>query len=156
MNEIQSTQYLSFRIDEEMFSLNVSMVREVLDMVRITRVPRMPDYIRGVINLRGSVVPVIDLGERMGFDVQEETEDTSIVVAEVDLDGETLVLGLICDAVDEVVNLKIEDIQPPPKVSKVDRGYISGMGKITDEHFLMILNLKQVMVDEDQGILTGF
>jgi len=154
MEDIQSNQYLSFRVVNEMFSLNVKQVREVLDMTRITRVPRMPEYIRGVINLRGSVVPVLDLGKKLGYEMLEVTEDTSIVVAEVELGEETLVLGLMCDGVDEVISLSDEDIEPPPKVGdKIDRNYIQGMGKI-GEDFLIIMNISRVLEDEDLGIYT--
>jgi len=153
MEAMQTNQFLTFRVGSEMFSSNVSKVREVLELTRITRVPRMPDYIRGVINLRGGVVPVIDLSEKMGLGKVVDGEDTSIVVAEVEIEGEVLVLGLLCDAVDQVINLQPSDIEPPPKVGeKVDSSYIYGMGKVGEE-FIIILNLSRIIEDEDLGLL---
>lgn len=155
MEDILTHQYLTFRVSTELFSLNVSSVQEVLDLPNITRVPRVPEFIRGVINLRGSVVPVIDLSAKLGMDKIVDGEDTSIVVAEVELEGEIVVMGLLCDAVDEVIELYPHEIEPPPRIgTAVDSNYIEGMGKM-GENFLIILNISKVMDDEEISALTA-
>ncbi|MDA3852091.1 MAG: chemotaxis protein CheW [Spirochaetaceae bacterium] len=147
MEEIQTKQFLTFNVKDEVFALKVEGVQEVLEMPRITRVPRMPAFLRGIINLRGSVVPVIDLSEKMGLGSVVQSIDTSVVVVEMDLDHEKVVLGLLCDAVDEVINLYPQDIEPPPQVGhSVDNSYINGMGKVGD-NFVIILNIAKVIDD---------
>lgn len=154
MEDILTHQYLTFRVSTELFSLNVSGVQEVLDLPKITRVPRVPSYIRGVINLRGSVVPVIDLSVKLGMDQIIDGEDTSVVVAEVELEEETVVMGLLCDAVDEVIELYPHEIEPPPRIgTTVDNTYIDGMGKLGEE-FVIILNITKVMDDEEIGVVS--
>ena len=102
----QVSQYLTFRLDEEVFALEISQVREVLDYTQITRVPRMPQFMRGVINLRGSVVPVVDLRLKFGMAATERTVNTCIIIAEVLLGGERTLLGALADSVQEVIDLE--------------------------------------------------
>ncbi len=109
-------QYLSFKLDEEEFALDISKVREVLDITRITRVPRTPDYMKGVINLRGSVVPVVDLNRKFLIKDTERTLNTRIIIGEVELEGGHAVLGVLADAVHEVMELDPEQIEPAPKI----------------------------------------
>lgn len=147
MDEIN--QYLTFRVGEEIFSLNVRRVQEVLDFTRVTRVPRMPLFVRGVLNLRGAVVPVIDLGEKLGLGRLEESEDTSIVVAEVLVENDLIVMGLLCDGVDQVITLQPHEIEPPPSMgSPVDESYIHGMGKL-GEDFVILLNHGRIIENQD-------
>src|SRR5512135_2772114 len=112
----QASQYLTFRLGEEVFALEISQVREVLDYTQITRVPRMPAFMRGVINLRGSVVPVVDLRLKFGMSETERTVSTCIVIAEVVLGGERTLLGALADSVQEVVDLEPGQIEPPPRL----------------------------------------
>ena len=111
---LETMQYLTFRLAEEIFALDIAQVREVLDYTQITRVPRMPDFMRGVINLRGSVVPVMDLRLKFGMDGTQRTVNTCIIIAEVVLDGERSVLGALADSVQEVIDLEVSQIEPPP------------------------------------------
>jgi purine-binding chemotaxis protein CheW len=108
----RSSQYLTFRLGEEVFALDIAQVREVLDYTPITRVPRMPEFMRGVINLRGSVVPVVDLRARFGIEEVQASRSTCIVVAEVRFHGESMVVGLLTDAVNAVVELRAQDLLP--------------------------------------------
>ncbi len=149
----QTDQYLTFTLAEETFAIEIVKVREVIDYVHVTRVPRMPDYLRGVINLRGSVVPVIDLRLILGMPSIEKTVDTCVIIAEVMIDGEALHLGMLADSVQEVIDVNPSQIDPPPKLgSMLDTKFIRGMGK-RDEGFFIILNIDQVLsVDEIAGI----
>src|SRR5512137_2521407 len=93
----ETTQYLTFKLDEEVFALDVAKVREILDFTTVTRVPQTPDFMRGVINLRGSVVPVMDLRLKFGMSATEKTVNTCVIVVEMVMEGETMVLGVLAD-----------------------------------------------------------
>ena len=150
---VQTDQYLTFTLAEETFAIEIVKVREVIDYVHVTRVPRMPAFLRGVINLRGSVVPVIDLRLILGMPCIEKTVDTCVVIAEVMMDGEALHLGMLADSVQEVIDIDPSQIDPPPKLgSMLDTDFIRGMGK-RDEGFFIILNIDRVLSgDEIAGI----
>jgi purine-binding chemotaxis protein CheW len=137
----QAAQYLTFRLGEEVFALDITQVREVLDYTAITRVPRMPEFMRGVINLRGSVVPVVDLRLKFGLSATEQTVNTCIIIVEVALEGETTLLGALADSVQEVIELEAGQIEPPPRLgSSIHVEFIRGMGK-RDERFVIILDV---------------
>ena len=150
VNEIPETrQYLTFKLGNEIFATDVAKVREVLDLTAITAIPRTPDFMAGVINLRGSVVPVVDL--RLCFEMSktESTRNTCIVVVEVVLEGETTVLGALADSVEEVIDLEPDQIQPAPRIgTQIQTEFIKGMGK-RDTQFIMILDIDQVFSVED-------
>ena len=140
----ETVQYLTFKLADEIFALDVAKVREILELTTITKVPKTPDFMRGVINLRGSVVPVVDMRLKFGMSMTEQTVDTCIIVVEVALDGETMVLGALADSVQEVVELEAEQIEAAPQIgTKLDTTFIRGMGKI-DGHFVIILDIDQV------------
>ena len=141
---VESTQYLTFTLDEELFALDIAKVREVLDYTSITKVPQTPDFMRGVINLRGSVVPVVDMRSKFNMPVAETTVNTCIIIVEVDIDGEGTVLGAMADSVQEVLELGPEQIEPPPRIgTKLKTDFIKGMGK-RDDHFVIILDIDKV------------
>jgi purine-binding chemotaxis protein CheW len=150
VNEITETrQYLTFKLDNEVFALDVAKVREVLDLAPITVVPRTPDFMAGVINLRGSVVPVVDL--RLCFEMSktEKTRNTCIVVAEVTLENESIVIGALADSVEEVLELEPEQIEPAPRIgTQIRTDFIRGMGK-RDAQFIMILDIDRVFSAEE-------
>ncbi len=136
--------YLSFQLGEEMFAADVSKVLEILELRPITRVPRAPSYMRGVINLRGSVLPVLDTRIKFGLPQKEDTIDTCIVVLNVVMEGEPLTLGALVDSVEEVLELTDADIEAPPTIgSKFNPEYLHGMVKM-DENFIMVLNVDKV------------
>ena len=154
VGEIARTdQYLTFTLAEETFAIEIVKVREVIDYVHLTRVPRMPVFLRGVINLRGSVVPVIDLRLILSMPAVEKTVDTCIIIAEVNMDGEPLHLGMLADSVQEVIDIDPSQIDPPPRLgSMLNTEFIRGMGK-RGEGFFIILNIDQVLSsDEMAGI----
>jgi purine-binding chemotaxis protein CheW len=145
----QHRQFLSFLLDGEVFALDVSKVREILDRTDLTRIPRMPRYMRGALNLRGAVVPVIDLRVKFGLEPAEVTLDTCVIVIEVVVDGETSVIGGLVDAVDEVFELPEDRLEPAPRMgARLDAEFIEAMGR-RDDDFVIILDADRVFsVDE--------
>jgi purine-binding chemotaxis protein CheW len=140
----ETTQYLTFKLEDELFALDIGKVREVLDFTTITKVPQTPDYMRGVINLRGSVVPVVDLRLKFGMVMAEKTVNTCVIIVEVELDGEKVVMGAMADAVQEVLDLEPDQIEPPPRIgTKLNTDFIKGMGKHA-EQFIIILDIDKV------------
>lgn len=158
----RSNQYLTFKLAEEHFALEISKVREVLDYIHITKVPRTPDYMLGVINLRGNVVPVIDLRLNLGMTPLERTVNTCIVIVEIQMGIDTLQIGALADSVQEVVDIEPENISPAPKLGiKLNTEFIKGMGKRNDT-FLIILDMDKVLtakeireVEEATSIVPG-
>jgi purine-binding chemotaxis protein CheW len=141
---LETTQYLTFKLDEEIFALDISKVREVLDFTTITKVPRTPEFMRGVINLRGSVVPVVDLRLKFGMTPTEKTVNTCIIITEVSVDGETTVLGALADSVQEVMDLGPDHIEPAPRIgTRLNTEFIKGMGKQNDK-FIILLDIDRV------------
>ena len=145
----ESCQVLTFKLGEEVFGVNIMSVREVLDYTNVTKVPQTPDFMRGVINLRGSVVPVIDLKLKFGISATERTVNTCIIIVEVKLDEESAILGALADSVQEVVDFEKELIEPAPKIgTHLNTEFIYGMAK-KEEGFVIILDIDKVFsVDE--------
>jgi purine-binding chemotaxis protein CheW len=151
----ETGQYLSFTLAEELFALDIGTVREVLDFTRVTEVPQTPDFMRGVINLRGSVVPVMDLRRKFGLPTAEQTVNTCIIIVEVALDGEKTVLGALADSVQEVLDLEPGQIEPPPRIGMhLNTNFIKGMGK-RDERFIIILDIDRVFSGEELSLAQG-
>lgn len=151
----EARQYLSFKLDSEVFAIDVAQVREVLDLTTITAIPRTPEFMAGVINLRGSVVPVVDL--RLCFDMTKtvSTRNTCIVVVEVMIDNEATVIGALADSVEEVIDLEPEQIQPAPRIgTKIRTDFIRGMGK-RENQFIMILDIDRVFSVEEIAAVRG-
>jgi len=146
-------QYLTFTLGDEIFALNIGKVREVLDYLTITKVPRMPEYLRGVINLRGNVVPVVDLRYKLGMGTVEQSVDACIVIVEIMIDNEITHMGALADSVKEVIALDPGQISPPPKLGiRIDNEFIKGMGK-QDEKFLMILDIDKVLTTDELDVV---
>lgn len=149
----ETGQYLTFILDEETYALDIKRVREVLDFTEVTKVPRMPEFMRGVINLRGGVVPVVDLRLKFGMTVTEKTVDTCIIIMEILIDNETTLLGALSDSVQEVLNMEPDQIEPAPKIgTRLKTEFITGMGK-KNEEFIIILDIDRVFsADELAGV----
>lgn len=144
-----TSQYLTFKLDQELFAVDIGKVREVLEFTTMTKVPRTPDFMRGVINLRGNVVPVVDMRLKLGLTMTVKTVDTCVVISEVAVDGERTVLGALVDSVQEVIDLDSGNIAPPPHLgSRIDASVIRGMGKREDQ-FIMILDLDRVFTGDE-------
>ncbi len=145
----EAVQYLTFKLGNEIFATEVAKVREVLDFTAITAIPRTPEFMSGVINLRGSVVPVVDMRLCLNMSRTERTTNTCIVVLEVQLDGEPVVIGALADSVEEVIDLDSSQISPAPQIGmQVRIDFIKGMGK-RDAEFIVILDIDRVFSSED-------
>ncbi|MGB4599177.1 MAG: chemotaxis protein CheW [Trichlorobacter sp.] len=154
-NITETVQYLTFQLDDEVFALDVAKVREILEITSITKIPQTPDFMRGVINLRGSVVPVIDMRLKFGMSATEQTVNTCIIVVEVTLEGETTVLGALADSVQEVVEMEPEQIEPAPHIgTRLNTNFIKGMGK-HEGNFVMILDIDKVFSEEEISAVHG-
>jgi purine-binding chemotaxis protein CheW len=158
MSETYSTtlaQYLTFTLGEETYAFDVGNVREVLEVIPITKIPRMPHFVSGVINVRGSVVPVIDLRLKLGMSLADKTVNSCIIVIEVSIEGVNTVLGVLVDSVQEVVEFDASKIEPPPKIGTGIRSdFLQGIGK-RDERFVMIMNLSRVLSVEEAMMLQA-
>ena len=141
-------QFLTFHLDKETYAFDIQKVKEVIDVTKITKVPRMPDYLLGAINLRGSVVPVIQLCGKFGLPAGEKTVDTCIIIVETDLSGETITLGVMVDSIKEVLTLEKSMIDPPPRIGmRINTGYIKGIGKKGND-FIILLDINRLMSEE--------
>ncbi len=148
-------QYLTFMLSSETFAVGILGIKEIIEYGHLTNVPRLPAFIRGVINLRGSVVPVIDLGARFGRHSTAITRRTCIVIIEVTEDGERQDVGIMVDAVNEVLEIPAAQIEPPPSFGAAIRAdFVAGMGKIK-EHFVIILNVDKVLAVGEMADLAG-
>jgi purine-binding chemotaxis protein CheW len=151
----ETTQYLTFKLAEEVFALDVAKVREILEYTTVTKVPQTPEFMQGVINLRGSVVPVIDLRLKFGMTATEQSVNTCIIVAEVDMDDETILLGALADSVQEVDEMEPGQIEAAPHIgTRLNTDFIKGMGK-QDNHFVMILDIDKVFSSGDLADIQG-
>ena len=149
-NAIES--YLSFSLDDEKFAVHVDKVLNILEMRPITKVPQSPDYMNGVINLRGNVLPVIDLRIKFGVENKSFTVDTCIIVLSVKVDAEIIMVGALVDEVNEVLELSETDIEPAPSIgSKYNPEFINGMYRV-NESFIMILNIDHVFATDSMLI----
>ncbi len=147
------TEYMTFKLGDELFAINVAQVREVLELSQITRVPTAPEYMRGVVNVRGQAIPVVDLRLRFGLPRGTDTVNTRIIVMELELDGETTVLGGIADSVHEVIELEPNNINPPPRIAMRWRTeFIQGMGLRGDE-FLIILDVNAIFSSDERTLI---
>ena len=148
-----SQQYVTFSLGEEMFGVEVTRAREILSVTPVTRVPQTPDYLLGVINLRGQVVPVVDMRLKLGLPAGEETEDTCIIVVEVLVDGESIVVGALADAVREVLEIRSDQVEPAPRLgTRLKTEFIAGMGNV-NEQFLILLNIDRVFSSEELAVV---
>ena len=149
----ETTQYLTFKLADETFTVDVAKVREILDYTPATKVPGTPEFMRGVINVRGNVVPVVDMRLKFGLSATEMTVDTCIVVMEIRVEEDTTVLGAMVDSVQEVFELEASQIEPPPRIGTRWRTeFIKGIGKRNDE-LIIILDIDKVFSTAELGII---
>lgn len=138
-NIIKTNQYLTFRLGKEIYAFDVGNAREILECSDITQIPNTPDWIRGVINLRGNVVPVLDLKMKFGMGSTEQSVNTCVIIVESMVNGEFFVAGILADAVQEVFELDANKIEPPPKFGvKLSTQYIRGMGRRNEQLFIIL------------------
>ncbi|MBA7709741.1 Chemotaxis protein CheW [subsurface metagenome] len=150
----KTAQYLTFRLREEEFGIDVECINGILELTPITRIPKTPDYVIGVINVRGRVVPVIDMRLKFGMPITEQTVDTCIIVMGITLGSEDVVLSGLVDEVQEVVELSAEQIEPTPKIgNKINTDFLEGMGKRNAEKFIMILDIEKVFSTDELTLI---
>lgn len=148
-------QLLSFRLGRETFAIDVTKAREILDFIPPTKVPQTPKFMLGVINLRGSVVPVVDLRRKFGLPEAAPTRESCIIIVDVTVDGQLATIGAVADSVKEVLELGIEQVEPPPRLGidlRID--FIKGIANL-DSGFLILLDIDQIFSAEEIGLETG-
>ena len=146
-------KYLSFSLAEEEYGIGILKIKEIIGMMNITIVPKTPEFVKGVINLRGKVIPIIDLRLRFGMEAAEYTERTCIIVVEIESKSGTVLIGIVVDSVSEVLNVRAENIEPSPTFGTgLDTEYILGMAKI-DSGVKILLDIDKVLgADEIDGL----
>lgn len=149
-------KYLTFVLGEEQYGLDILKVQEIIGLMAITRVPKTPDYIRGVINLRGKVNPIIDLRLKFSMDSMEDTRKTCIVVLQLTgEEGTVMPLGIVVDEVAEVVDITAEHLQPPPSFgASVGNDVILGIGRF-NERVILLLDVEKMFSEEEIAVVQG-
>ncbi len=149
------TNHLTFRLGDELFSIEVQNVREILDISTITRVPGTPRFMRGIINVRGSIVPVADLRMKLGLAETKQTSHTRIIVLELSVQGEILQIGAMADAVEDVFSVEPAQIEKPPKIgTRWKTEHVKGIGK-KEGQFFLILDIHKLFLKEDAALLES-
>lgn len=144
-------QLVTFSISEEEFGVNILKVQEIIRTMEITKVPRAPEFVEGVINLRGKVIPIIDLRRRFNLAPKPHDKNTRIIVIEIN----NIIVGFVVDAVSEVLRIPASTVEPPPPVvAGVDSDYVSGVGKL-QERLLIMLDLDKLLSSEDMEMLNA-
>ena len=147
--DTQKDKYLTFHIGTEDYGISIAFVTEIIGIQNITEIPEMPDFIKGVINLRGKVIPVMDVRTRFKLPPREYDERTCIIVVEID---DTSV-GLVVDRVNEVADIPEDQVEPPPKSNRKGGSYIQGIGKI-DKEVKILLDINKILYDEELETIT--
>ncbi|HHI03489.1 MAG TPA: chemotaxis protein CheW [candidate division Zixibacteria bacterium] len=154
MEEDRAGKYLTFKLAAEEYGLEILRVREIIGLMDITEVPQTPYYIRGIINLRGSVIPVMDLRLKFGMETTADTDQTCVIVVEINSGDKSIATGLVVDSVSEVLDIAGDQIEDSPSFgSDIDTNYILGIGKI-GEMVKILLNIDKVL-DDDKTIIKG-
>jgi purine-binding chemotaxis protein CheW len=151
----EPTQYLTFQLGSEVFAIGILAIKEIIEYDAVTAVPMMPECIRGVINLRGSVVPVMDLSVRFGKASNPVTKRTCIVIIETQREGEHELVGVVVDAVNAVIDIGAGDIEPPPAFgARIDADFIQGLGKLNGK-FVILLDVQRVLKVDNIGSVAA-
>jgi len=154
-NEKEAKSYLTFKLGEEQFGVHVSQVLNILEMTSITKVPKSPDYMKGVINLRGKVLPVIDARLKFGMEETEYTNNTCIIVMDLEMERNPINIGTIVDGVLSVVEINESEVEPPPSIgSKFKSEFIYGMAKV-EEEFVMLVDMQKVITTDEMTEITN-
>lgn len=156
MAKMKTGKYLTFYLEEEEYGIGILKVKEIIGMMPITSVPRTPVFVKGVINLRGKVIPVVDLRIKFGMELFPYTERTCIIVVEIETDNALVLIGAVVDAVSEVLNIGEGEIEEPPTFgTKLDISYILGMAKM-EGGVKMLLNIDKVLSTSETAALESF
>ena len=157
MNETQEKkqdtelmQLVTFNSDQEEFGVDILKVQEIIRMMEITKVPKSPEFVEGVINLRGKVIPIIDLRKRFGVESRAHDKDTRIIVIDIN----SMTVGFVVDAVSEVLRISSDTVEPPPPVvANIESDYIKGVGKLQDR-LLILLDLDRLLSGDEKTVLS--
>jgi len=150
---VQSDQHLTFVLSEEEFAIPVITIREIIEYGHLTNVPMVPEFIQGVVNLRGNVVPVISLAKKFGLEICEVGKRTCIIILDAQIEGETVVMGVVVDKVLQVIEIPEDSIEPAPTLGATIRtDFIKGMGRL-DNNFIIILDIVQVLSAEEIALV---
>ncbi len=151
MNEDTILQLVTFKLENDEFGVDILKVQEINRMMSITRIPNAPDFIEGVINLRGKIIPIVDLRKKLGFPSKEYDKATRIIVIEL----EGIVLGFVVDSVSEVLRIPRNTIEPPPSIIRgIESEFIEGVGKLEDR-LLILLELKKIFTQSEHRTIEG-
>lgn len=151
--ELQLNKFLTFTIGEESYGIPVLNVKEIIGMLDITPVPKMPEYIKGIINLRGKIIPVMDLRLRFGIPSRDYDARTCIIVIEMEISNQTRLTGLVVDTVSEVLDINEEAIESPPECFRgVDKDYLIGIGMMKEKVIMLLEPIKMISTVEKEMI----
>jgi len=150
---IHSDQHLTFVLSDEEFAIPVITIREIIEYGHLTKVPMVPEFIQGVVNLRGNVVPVFSLAKKFGLEVQEVGKRTCVIILDAQVDGAVVVMGVVVDKVLQVIEIAESNIEPPPSLgASIRTSFIKGMGRI-DDNFIIILDIVQVLSADEIALV---
>lgn len=153
--EAEAGKYLTFRLREETYGLGILQVQEIIGTMKVTQIPKTPGFIRGVINLRGKVIPVVDLRLKFAMESQEDTERTCIIVVQVSGSDGGKIMGMLVDEVSEVLDVAAEQIEPPPSFGvRAQTDFLLGLGKV-DGKVIMLLDVDRVLTADEVQLLDG-
>ena len=148
-------KYLTFKLGPESYGIGILKVQEIIGMMAVTRMPRTPGYVRGVVNLRGKVIPVLDLRLKFGMETREDTDRTCIIVVQLRSGDSVITMGIIVDEVSEVLDVKAEQIEPPPSFGMaVDVSFIMGMGKV-GQKVVLLLDADRILMQRELETIGG-
>ncbi len=146
---VRAGKYLTFQLDDEEFGIDIMLVKTIIGLMDITKVPKMPDYVRGVINLRGMIIPVVDLRLKFGMEMAENTRETTIIVVEVNFENRQEQIGVLVDRVSEVLDITEENIEDAPTLGdSLETNFIIGMAK-TKKRVISLLSIDRVLSMQD-------
>lgn len=153
LKALEKRTYLTFQLEDEVFAVDVHHVHEVLEFTTVTKIPGVPDFVRGIINLRGRVVPVVDLRLKFGMTATEKTQATCVIVLDIGSGENSAIIGALADSVKEVFEFETGQVEPPPRIGSLSNSdYIRGIGK-RDDQFTIILNINRVFSSEEVVLL---
>ena len=154
LKSLEKGTYLTFQLEDEIFAVDVQSVHEVLEFTTVTKIPGVPDFVRGIINLRGRVVPVVDLRLKFSMSATVKTQGTCVIVLDIGTGENKAVIGALADSVKEVFEFEPGQVEPPPRIGTMSQtDFIKGIGK-RDEQFIIILNINRVF-SSDEVVLLG-
>lgn len=153
--EIQGGKFLTFALGNEEYGIPIQKVKEIIGIMDITNIPKTPQFIKGVINLRGKIIPVMDLRLKFSLEEKEYNQRTCIIVVEINISENKRMMGIVVDTVSEVVNIQKGEIEPPPQYSShTDSEFLIGMGKVKGK-VILLLDIEHVLTSEELVLLKG-